>query len=575
MEKKFIVLDSNIKDYSGHFYRYALHCLRAAKKRGYATILATNKAFSIDELTQNTFPTYTYSMEHYSGLLYLMSRITDRAPKPLQAIATTLSSSAIDGALINLLMRRDAHCTATFATETSELFADIQLCEDDVVFLPTSSFVEAFAISDFLRQNPHQAARWSFLFRVQSSYVPSRLYSPAPYYVQLLRTAFTKLLRSSSVRIRFYTDSEHIANDYNLVVPELFKTVPIPHTTPMPLDPTKRSTITVSYVGQARTGKGFYRLPGLIENLWEDYIKKDLIRFVIQSSAVGAFSIDDPPTEKAIARLQKFDPSRVELILDSMSDAAYQKMLFGSDIVLMPYNTQGYLAQTSGICAEALAYGIPVVVPGGCWLARQFARAVYEYHDCFGKSPPLEERTADGLGIGENAWTKTSESTTLFLDDKAPTAEFELLALEATHLRIKTVFGGSNTTPFFQVRVEQKAKDGGILAGCTSVLDTISLPYATCLIPLRRGAASLQVSIRRVVTQTVLDLKDVRIALFDEDPSSPRGAVGMIYGTAESIPDCLRDMVNNYDHYQETARAFSSSYYARHNADSLIDALEI
>ena len=574
MVKKFIILDSNIKNYSGHFYRYALHCLRAAEKRGYETILATNKACSIDELPPNTFPAYTYSMEHYRGLLYSILRITDMTPKALHAIAKVLVPSATDGILINLLLRKDAHHTATFAAETSELFANLQLRRDDVVFLPSSSFVEASAIYDYLGKNPRHAAKWCFMFRIQLSSILSHMHALTPYHARLLRAAFAKLPRSSRARTHFYTDSDQIARDYNLIVPGLFKVVPIPHTASKSAVPRKSDTITVSYMGQARAQKGYHHLPGIIEGLRGDYLEKNRMRFVIQSSVGGAFSVREPLVEKAAVQLQKFDPKQVELVIDSMSDAAYQKMLSGSDIALMPYEPVGYFAQSSGICAEALACGTPVVVPGGCWLSRQFARAVYEYHDGFGKSPPLEDHAADGLGMRGWLRPKTPGSAGLLLDGVTPSADFNLPARAATHLRVKAVFGDSNTAPFFRVHVAQKAEDGRILTERTSVLDAVSLPYATCLFPLGKDAESLLVSIRHVAVGTVLDLGVVKTALFDEDPSSPLSAVGMIYGTVESIRDCLRNIADNYDHYQETARAFSDSYYEKHNADALIGALE-
>jgi hypothetical protein len=52
----------------------------------------------------------------------------------------------------------------------------------------------------------------------------------------------------------------------------------------------------------------------------------------------------------------------------------YASFLNSLDIVLIPYTTENYHSQTSGIYAEAVAIGAGTVVPKGTWMARQLGR---------------------------------------------------------------------------------------------------------------------------------------------------------------------------------------------------------
>src|SRR5262249_7056359 len=57
-----------------------------------------------------------------------------------------------------------------------------------------------------------------------------------------------------------------------------------------------------------------------------------------------------------------------------LTTAQYYELLARAGIVLLPYTLENYHAQTSGIFAEALAWGKPVVVPRGTWMAAELKR---------------------------------------------------------------------------------------------------------------------------------------------------------------------------------------------------------
>jgi glycosyltransferase involved in cell wall biosynthesis len=49
----------------------------------------------------------------------------------------------------------------------------------------------------------------------------------------------------------------------------------------------------------------------------------------------------------------------------------YQSLLDSADLVILPYNNNGYRSRTSGPCVEALCAGKPVVAPARTWMADQ------------------------------------------------------------------------------------------------------------------------------------------------------------------------------------------------------------
>lgn len=73
------------------------------------------------------------------------------------------------------------------------------------------------------------------------------------------------------------------------------------------------------------------------------------------------------------ARAQ-LDSERVLSFLDDkLTSEAYGAVLNRADAVLAPYWCQVYVSRTSGIVAEALAVGKPMIVTEDTWLSDQIA----------------------------------------------------------------------------------------------------------------------------------------------------------------------------------------------------------
>jgi glycosyltransferase involved in cell wall biosynthesis len=62
---------------------------------------------------------------------------------------------------------------------------------------------------------------------------------------------------------------------------------------------------------------------------------------------------------------------RVSVIREAMTLPDYYSAVNSTDISLFPYEVVPYRKRTSGVFAEAVAYGKPVVVTPGTWMAEQ------------------------------------------------------------------------------------------------------------------------------------------------------------------------------------------------------------
>ena len=135
------------------------------------------------------------------------------------------------------------------------------------------------------------------------------------------------------------------------------------------------SDLVIASLGSARMEKGFYFMPDIIRRTFElagngEFAAVDpaRIRFVLHASPqiVGR----DPAILNAIEKLQALPPQQATLMLEPLSEADYQSLLFASDVVLMPYSEVEYKYRGSTIVSEAIAAGKPIVAKSGSYPAK-------------------------------------------------------------------------------------------------------------------------------------------------------------------------------------------------------------
>jgi glycosyltransferase involved in cell wall biosynthesis len=145
--------------------------------------------------------------------------------------------------------------------------------------------------------------------------------------------------------------------------------VPYPFQSPKLLDLPDGVKQFITFLGDARSEKGFSLLLDCVDTLAQ---KSEM--FIQCNSTPGLLK---KPEEVALAT--RLEETRRKAATDKhihwrdsvLSDAEYYRVLDSSKLVLLPYLAKRYEGRVSGILGEALLQGVPVVVSPGTWLAEQ------------------------------------------------------------------------------------------------------------------------------------------------------------------------------------------------------------
>jgi glycosyltransferase involved in cell wall biosynthesis len=315
-----------------------------------------------------------------------------------------------------------------FARDTADLLKQLRVTAADLVFVPGAGEIELAGLLRTFRRVPEAAqAQWHLVFRreppqhtsggsrrrlarafehlggcarsrpspagrgvggegcspsetgKQREEVASPHLNPLPEGEGTLRSA---LLGQSALsgqhlnagaaagNVRFYADTEELSRQYEELAGLPFRTLPIPHTHAAPRPPrAPAGPLHILYLGDARKEKGFHHLPAIVRDLWTDCVATGRVAWTIQSNP--ALTDDEPEIRAAREQLRGLASDAVIVLTEALNSDQYGRLLLSGDIILLPYDQAAYRWRSSGILVEALAAGIPPIVPADTWLARQ------------------------------------------------------------------------------------------------------------------------------------------------------------------------------------------------------------
>lgn len=573
---KFILIDNSIINEGGHYYQYAKFCLDAAKELGYEPILAVNKKYEImGNHPWKIYPVYEKdfwkNFQYDESLTTLYYRFEQSKHKKEISLLLRIFGKFVLRKLLN------KNKIMEFCKDTEELLHEISLSKGDLIFIPTSGLIEMFGISEYVKNHDDGSKpSWHFLFRRNIYDRPTEMYSYMYIKIRLFRLAFEKFLKICKIKSFFYTDSDQLTTQYDEINLIKFHTLPIPHTIPKVETKSFDDKIIVTYLGDARREKGYQYLPHIVQDLWSNYVESGKISFVIQSN----YNIPkgEPIAVVAKNQLETFPPDKVRLITKSPDPNEYRELLTNSSIILLPYDNNNYYARSSGILVEALSCGIPVLVPSGTWLARQFVEEVYLYHASLReKMHTIESLEGKNLDIRyENDSKKISEThDKVVLDWKTRQAHcWFRVPPGSSSLLVTIFFDKENTSSAVICYTTQMTLDKLSLKENGFFLEKTNLPYVTTIIPLDKNTRKIWLGLKHPYSESLLSISNVRVDILkSEDDKIPLSSVGTIYDSPDEISEKIVEMVNNYSHYLTTARDFSDKYYEKHNAKSLVKEL--
>jgi len=343
MPRQLLVVDPNLADDSGHYAAYLESFRDEVIRRGLTLrVLANRKVGPRIQSALAAEPVFRYDLFH----AFPRARWMGRIPAPI------LSNSAHFVDLRTGLRGADRR---------------------SLVFVPTIDHRHMLAWGWWLSLRsrgrlPHVVMLLRYNY---TEFVGQLRWRPE---VRWARRALRLLERAAHGRLRLATDSERLAEEYRELTGLDIEVFPIPHTDDVVHHRAASRTdesarLRFVSLGDARTAKGFAVLAEAIK-LLHARGQADGIEFVLQSRVVAAGQ-DAARTARNELAARAFD--NVALVDEELERGAYLDLLYGADVVVIPYSRQLYISRTSGPFCEALAAGKPVIVTDDTWMSDQLS----------------------------------------------------------------------------------------------------------------------------------------------------------------------------------------------------------
>jgi len=329
--------------------------------------------------------------------------------------------------------------------ERSERFLNILHAEvdgdveaDDCVMLTVSTQLEAHALARWLRELPRDKKPWVVILILSDRWNRSgpEEYARQAAEFRVLNAELAGLAPEDAHRIIFCTLTDLLAEELTELLGTEVSVAPIPLPYEEPGADTRANTANALRPSfpfrllhglRGLTGSSSTRLPrvavlGGMRREKGSYLVPDIIR-ACRTLVPVEFLIhleNNNLTGEEARRLRRVAWGRnVLAVSGQLTLRAYHATLKSADIALFPYEVIPYRKRNSGVFAEAVAYGIPVVATRDTWMAQQieegraagvvsedlrpdsFARAVA---DCVRHLEPLRRSALDKC----DAWRKTT-----------------------------------------------------------------------------------------------------------------------------------------------------------------------
>jgi hypothetical protein len=484
----------------------------------------------------------------------------------------------------------EARQARQFAKDSARLLQSVAPEAGDILFFPTISPRDLGSLAALSKSGGCASqASWHFLFR-RNIYIGRKSeYGQQEQALEELRAIFDQVQNSRLANFSyFYTDTAELTEQYERLGLFRFHTLPIPHTHSSSDRILHPRPLRLTYLGDARTEKGFALLPQLIGSLENTCLANGKAHFIVQCN----YNIPQGEPKARLARTQlELVPEFVTLYKEPLTSEEYRRLLLSSDLLLLLYDASNYYARSSGILVEALAAGIPVIVPSGCWLARQFQNSYNEHLLSVRSQMTILEshgwQSVPWLGpprYREEAWLDAKRDKSKTKPPQAPILSADrgdgphtLLNLPygATHLLLSVTFTRGCYSGFVEItEINWRGVEG---KRRTIRLDVASGEEpAVILAGLQADTYQVLVALRSPADREEAWFADVRMEFLrcPANHSFPKGTVGLIYESESEIPDLINDLVEHYPHYRSTAIEFSKRWREYHNADRLIQEIE-
>ena len=336
---RFIILESGLNDLHSHAFIETLSWKKSCEKLNIDTLIFIHKEASskIAKDTDGT-PHFRYT--------------------PMQNIKQDPISDRLHGFV---------YFSEAFATDCKKLA--LELSSNDIVIIPHATAKEVYGISLWMRSIPSKnRPKVVFIFinpdfDWKINYEKNKVNGDFSQF-RLGANQLSSLLPNGHVK--YFANNPLLAQTMEYVLSQECAICPMtidyffPDELPNESDDIEWKSADIGILGEFRIEKGSSIIPQIITGFCKKRPDKNVFIQV--------------RTDEQVKKLREYFPNiirdRIQIYHGQLSQRDYLSRLQSVDLLLMPYLKQRYYLRTSGVFAEAAAYGIPVIVSEGTWMHR-------------------------------------------------------------------------------------------------------------------------------------------------------------------------------------------------------------
>lgn len=559
MKPKFVIIEQHLSGIEeiGHFVPAARGLLNCAKNYGYEPYLVADNTFA-NENCEGIEIISHYSQDDLNKIKskfnYIKWNQDKLKVKVKRNIMLFIKKTAYE------YYKKTYFANKKFAKETINLFNLLSLSNHDIVYFSFINDWEVSALFKYIHNNKiNNLPRINLLLWRNIFATPSHKESEE-------KSIYRELKRKYKLCIKYYgkydvglfTDSERRTKQYNEILGEYFKTIPMSLEIKKNEDFNKHNFKTndkkylVSLIGHARLDKGYRLIPQIIKTTNEYKALSTKIIFLVQ--AYG--ETNNPTIIDIIKELKAEKAENLQLITKRLDDYEYSKIFKKTDIILLPYDVKTYYVQTSGPFKEAMMEGIPVIVPNETWMSMIIIKEYVKYI----------ERIIDENKIIPLANKNKIPIDKSFFEVKA----FSAYKAKGCILKIEHIV--KNKDFFLIVKVEEYSKEK-LTYESEFLVEIVADGKGCRYIRWQADTEKLIVSVRDKYNDNSSTIDSFQIYII-ENIEVEDSIIGGMYENLGEIPKLLEQMTDKYDHYRRSAIEYSKEFKKTNGNKALLNVLK-
>lgn len=548
-----------MRDLGGHYYTYASCVLPAAERAGFQPVLAMHREF-------RDFAALPPSWQSHAAFRHKSySQRTLKAGNAKGALSRWWAQTRE-----KWRARERERYIESFTQDCAALLTSIRPGDGDHVFFASASELDLEGLARFLQNAPaeYQRVHWHLQFHLGLFHGRDPDYPKQRASRDFMREILSQALsRIPNYRVHLYCTTHELTAQYQFLDVAPFQTLPYPvHPLFLLPVPPKQpdDSVRIACLGHSRREKGYHELPIVVRKLWSSYLSKGRAQLVMQTRRRDLRRALDSAVknlgEHSATPPIVYAPFPLEL-------ERYAELVRSSDVGLLLYDSTRYYARCSGVLLEMLSAGVPVIVPGGCWLSEQ----IHDENQRHLRELAANVTPLDHVSSAEIAWQPSSAGAISFTDSPV-SGEFAIPAgARSLLLRARWQEPMSRGT-YAHVDLEQRDAQGQLLTTFAAIVEPGREPAAVySMFHLHEQARQIRMKWRNAWDTGRITLTHVDCQLFAEH--LPAGAVGLTAANMDQSGELLGDVLMHIDHYRRRSAAFAPRCTEYFNADQIVAEL--